>query len=197
MNGIQENLKCECVLNAIVRTGTEKGKRKGNQCFFQNQTCFIKIDSKTHGVVYAMIDLVDYKRIKNHTWGITKHGYIVTCDTQREFFPDRTSREAKLAHVIMNCNPNGDRNITVDHKDRNKLNNRKENLRVCSDLENKQNKGKYRNNKSGYKGVSWSTREKRWLVVVDAYGKDFYVGRFLDKEKAAEAYNKKRKELFK
>lgn len=62
------------------------------------------------------------------------------------------------------------------------------------------NRGRNKNNKSGYKGVHWSTRDKRWVsrinLTIDGIPKVFSLGNYLTKEAAAEAYNKKAKELF-
>ena len=50
----------------------------------------------------------------------------------------------------------------IDHVDGNKLNNHWSNLRYCSYSDNNKNRGKYKNNKSGEKGVTWDELNKTW-----------------------------------
>lgn len=59
----------------------------------------------------------------------------------------------------------------IDHIDRNKSNNRLENLRLVTHKQNMQNKGKQRRNRSGYNGVSWDANSQSWRgQYVDAAG---------------------------
>lgn len=54
----------------------------------------------------------------------------------------------------------------VDHINRNRSDNRKENLRLATRQENNCNRGTYRNNTSGYKGVWMERKTKTWYVKV-------------------------------
>ena len=63
---------------------------------------------------------------------------------------------------------------------RNKLDNRKENLRTCSDQENMCNRTKQSNNTSGYKGVSWDKKLCKWLAKITYKRKQIYLGIFND-----------------
>lgn len=78
----------------------------------------------------------------------------------------------------------------VDHKDMNKLNNRCDNLRVCSRSDNYANQKAYKTNTSGYKGVNYMPRIKKWVARVQVEGERIYLGVFSTKRDAAEAYNK-------
>jgi hypothetical protein len=76
-----------------------------------------------------------------------------------------------------------------DHKDRlNTLDNRRNNLRVTLN-QNQQNVGKYKNNTSGFKGVYWSTRDKKWEAQIKVNGENIYLGLFPTAELAALAYD--------
>lgn len=83
----------------------------------------------------------------------------------------------------------------VDHCNGNGLDNRRKNLRKCTRFQNAHNRGKNKNNKSGYKGVYWSTRDRKWKVKIMKNRKEYQVGLFTDKEKAARAYDERAKEL--
>ena len=84
----------------------------------------------------------------------------------------------------------------VDHINRNGLDNRKKNLRLCSHSQNGINRPFQKNNSSGFKGVHKYKYGGKWEVSIEKGGKNFYVGVFSDKKEAALAYNKKAKELF-
>ena len=74
----------------------------------------------------------------------------------------------------------------IDHIDGNKLNNKISNLRECTSSQNGQNKKRPKNNTSGYKGVSWHIRQKKYTASIQINGKLKYLGSFA---KAIDAYN--------
>jgi hypothetical protein len=80
-----------------------------------------------------------------------------------------------------------------DHKDRNKLNNTKDNLRPCTMEENSSNSGP-RNKASGLKGVH-RTASGKWQAMIWHDGKNHGIGSFDTCREAAIAYNKKAIEL--
>jgi hypothetical protein len=73
----------------------------------------------------------------------------------------------------------------ADHKNHDTLDNRRDNLRKCTQAQNLRNQRLRKDNKSGYKGVSWHTRANRWRVTIQ--GK--YVGNFIRLKEAAHAYD--------
>lgn len=77
----------------------------------------------------------------------------------------------------------------VDHINGNGLDNRKENLRFCSNRENSFNSKHRVNAKSKYKGVSWCSRTKRWQTALRIAKKSIWLGRFKIQQEAAKAYN--------
>lgn len=72
----------------------------------------------------------------------------------------------------------------VDHKDTDRVNNKWSNLRDVSKSVNLRNRLRFKNNKSGTTGVSWSTREKRWCATILSEGKRVFLGYFDYKEDA-------------
>jgi hypothetical protein len=83
----------------------------------------------------------------------------------------------------------------VDHINGNVLDNRKSNLRICTNAENCRNTGPYKNNKSGYRGVSWHKRDKEWRAQIKHNGKVIWISAHKDKEEAARARDTKALEL--
>ena len=78
-------------------------------------------------------------------------------------------------------------NQEIDHKDLNKLNNLRNNLRICVHGQNEHNKNKRSNTSSKFKGVSFSNN--KWLAEIRVNGKRINLGRYDEEIKAAEMYN--------
>ena len=93
-------------------------------------------------------------------------------------------QEHRLAWLYVHGEfPSGEKSL-IDHIDGNKINNRLDNLRVCSDFENQRNTGKRVTNTSGFKGVSWDQRTKKWKAQMYLDGKKITIGRYSVKEDA-------------
>lgn len=88
--------------------------------------------------------------------------------------------------------------MQVDHINGNTLDNRRANLRICTNAENNSNKSKHRDNRSGFKGVyyfSWGNRKNRWCARLSHLGKNTHIGYFKTKKEAAIAYDKFAKKI--
>lgn len=75
----------------------------------------------------------------------------------------------------------------IDHKDTNRSNDAWGNLRPATTIQNLANRSRGRNNKSGYKGVSWSEK-KKWRAVIGIDNKMVHLGYFDDPKLAHDAY---------
>lgn len=76
----------------------------------------------------------------------------------------------------------------IDHIDRNPTNNRFVNLRAVTQSENMHNLGKYKCNKSGYKGVTYEKCRKKWYASIKTNNVQKNLGRFSTPEEASAAY---------
>jgi hypothetical protein len=76
----------------------------------------------------------------------------------------------------------------IDH--RNKLDNRRSNLRRATKQQQKGNEGLRRDNISGFRGVSRYKSTGKWRSQICINGKVTHLGLFLTKIEAAKAYNK-------
>ena len=76
----------------------------------------------------------------------------------------------------------------VDHIDCNPLNNRRGNLRLATPSQNGTNQSRPKNNTSGFKGVHWDKRAKKWMATIRINGKKTYLGLFATPELAYAAY---------
>jgi HNH endonuclease len=74
----------------------------------------------------------------------------------------------------------------VDHRDTDKANDRWINLREASSAENNSNRRMFKNNTSGFKGVSWDRKAQKWRVQIQRCGSKIFLGfRYTPEEGAA------------
>lgn len=110
---------------------------------------------------------------------VTKKGYRVVTLNYIQY----------MAHVIAWILHYGEvRPQMLDHINGVKDDNRIDNLRLSDDVTNQQNRGKPKNNTSGYKGVCWCVQTQKWQAIIKADGKRLHLGRYLTKEQAYQAY---------
>ena len=117
---------------------------------------------------------------------VDNRGYIIVTLDKRIY----------RAHRIIFLYHHGYMPKEVDHIDTIRSNNKIENLRPATSSQNSQNNSKRSDNTSGYKGVSWNKKRKSWKVQIQKNYVNMIVGHFEDLIMAAEAYDKKAKELF-
>lgn len=79
--------------------------------------------------------------------------------------------------------------MDTDHKNGNGLDDRRDNLRICSRSQNAMNRGTNKNNKSGFKGVSWHKLTQKWQARLGVEGKRKYLGCFDSQQEAAFIYD--------
>lgn len=127
----------------------------------------------------VLIDDDAFERVSKLAWWITPQGYAVT----RPPSGSRARKTVSMHRFIINA-PDGSE---VDHINRNKLDNRKCNLRLCTHSENCRNEGKRRGCSSQHRGVSWNKRKGRWQVVIRVNGKLEWRGWYESEAEAAEA----------
>ena len=120
------------------------------------------------------------KKIKkgSKTGHLDKDGYWQICIDYKNY------RAHRLVFLYMEgyLPENG-----IDHIDRNKLNNRRNNLREVSQTCNRRNCNIYKANKSGVTGVCWYKRDKKWEVSIRNFGKKIFCGYFENIIDAAKA----------
>ena len=83
----------------------------------------------------------------------------------------------------MDC-PDG---MVVDHINHDRIDNRKENLRVCSIRRNTMNQSRSKNNTSGVTGVGWDKKSNKWIAYIKVNYRQITLGRFSNIDDAIEA----------
>lgn len=122
-----------------------------------------------------ILDKNDKHLLEIRTWFIHKSSGYVACKLNNKF--------VTLHRMIM-----GFPNMQVDHINRNKLDNRRENLRLVYPSENNLNKGLPRNNSSGFKGVAKHKKNGTYVAYIGKIPR-IYLGSYRTKEDAAYVYD--------
>jgi hypothetical protein len=105
---------------------------------------------KKEVVGVAFVDDSDAELVKGHTWCLMRNGYAATRSNKRLVY---------LHRLLM-----GEPKKQVDHRDRNKLNCQRLNLRTGSDANNKENVPGRENRTSRFRGVFFESKSGRWLT---------------------------------
>jgi hypothetical protein len=137
----------------------------------------------------------DYDLLLGYTWYLDGHGYAQTSILKAgRIRMDTPGRTLLGMHRLVMGLQYGDKR-QVDHINGNTLDNRRENLRVCTQQQNMQNSKKRRTNTSGYKGVSWHKRDKKYRAQIRKDGKNKSLGCFDTPQEAHQAYCEASQEL--
>ncbi len=135
---------------------------------------------------FAIVDAEDYSFLSRWKWQHSNNGYALRTTNVGGRVKNGGKRVTILMHRLILQPPDG---MVVDHINGNKLDNRRENIRISSQSENCQSRRMAKNNTSGFKGVSWGERSKKWLSYITIKGKLKLLGEFKDPISAAIAYN--------
>jgi hypothetical protein len=129
---------------------------------------------------FAIVDDEDFKWLNQWNWQLSWNGYAIRQQHIR-LGVNKYSHKCVRMHRLINRTPIG--GIT-DHINRNKLDNRKANLRNANKSLNSINRDKQPNNKSGTRGVYWDKFNDKWRAELKINGVKKSLGRFLDKDDA-------------
>jgi hypothetical protein len=132
---------------------------------------------------FTKVSNADFHRIEHIKWHVAYNGYVHGYDSS-------TGRQVLLHRVIMNT-PKG---MQTDHISGDKKDNRRCNLRICTQYQNKAN-SKARKGRR-YKGVTWCPLNKRWRSRIRIGTRLYDFGLFSVAEDAARAYDAKAKEEY-
>lgn len=161
-----------------LKVASHRGERIGaSRCFIRDGVGYIRL---TQGR-YALVDPKDIERLSKWSWsfsgvnGYARRGERTSADKQKTIYMHRE---------ILKCPDN----VEVDHANRNKLDNRRSNLRLATSRQNKINKATI-NRTSGYRGVFWHEKSRMWFAKIGINSKSKNLGYFASKKEAAKAYD--------
>lgn len=141
---------------------------------------------------FALVDDEDYERINQWKWQENRDGYAFR---SHYWYEDgiKKQRGMYMHREVMGAKKGEE----LDHKNRNKLDNRKSNLHLTDRVGNCRNRGVMSHNTSGVSGVHWLESKRRWIVRIgDGSSKRIYVGSFRDKRLAIEARKRAERQLW-
>ena len=133
----------------------------------------------------VMVDAADFEWLNKYRWRTTggTKGYVHT----------RIKRKTVYMHRLIMNPPEGK---VVDHKNGNVWDNRRCNLRDCTQAQNSMNSRARTGTSSIFKGVNWNKKARKWGAAIVFRGKAMRLGFYTDEAEAARAYDRKARELF-
>lgn len=161
---------CGCLHEENLDGLWKKKKKKRNKYEVVGNTVYVEVEKTKEKII---CDLDVWENLKGYYWYLDGHGYPMTMLPRK--------KKAFMHKMIMKENVSE----VVDHINRNKLDNRKENLRYTTIVVNAQNRSLQSNNKSGHVGVY--KVKNHWVAWIGAYCKRIYLGSFKTKEEAIKA----------
>lgn len=126
----------------------------------------------------ALCDRADFERLSKHLW--TEHKSKAGVSYARCVLSHKPRRRIFMHTLLVGPGR--------DHKNGNGLDNRRSNLRDCTNAENARNKAKYEGT-SRFKGAHWDKRKRQWSACIWTKGKSLWLGYFRDEEDAAIHYD--------
>lgn len=182
--------ECECGNKAEVKgINLDSGTTKSCGCYAKDLTIersrkyneydfiddYVIIRDEKDNEMY--IDLDDFNRLECTKYWITP--------TKTGGYPcyKKEDKYMLIHRDVMNMGEY-DGEIMVDHINRNRLDDRKSNLRVVNCIENARNSNLQINNTSGISGVQWHKRDERWYSTIGINGDKIHLGSFNNKEEA-------------
>jgi len=173
-SGVQETSIARVIHAAEKEMGPALKKLTGvdvrrQQRLFENPTIPL-----SRGKV-AIVSPEDYERLAKHSWYFGHRGYAM----RSKNMPDGRRKTVSMHREILGSRLDEE----VDHKNRNRLDNQRSNLRVLGHSANLHNRGAY--GSSGVAGVSWDKRKKKWRAEIGRNGKRAWLG-YHDTKAAAE-----------
>ena len=164
-------------ISSIIKK--RSGKRSKNNFYFCEKYIYIIIKDRV-----CVTNIRFAKKVTKYSWCLTNHGY-----------PQANIKNKRMTMHRYLYGKKDD--LVIDHKNRNKLDNRIKNIRFTTQAMNVFNA--VRKNKSGFRGVGWShhcNKTNPWSAKIEFEGIIYNLGYFNTPEKAFEARVKKEVELF-
>lgn len=141
----------------------------------------------------AIVDADDYEFLMQWNW------YALWSRGTQTFYAVRGVKNNKgrtipfpMHRAVMPCEPG----FVNDHINGDTLDNRKSNLRCATNSENLCNRRLQSNNTSGFRGVGWVKKDKRWRARLKVDGQEIVLGYFKTAEEAAKAYDEGARKVY-
>lgn len=162
-SSFDEKPLCQTHYNLAYKTGDPYSKpgKKNTNTFIEKDNHMMGITKS--GIEY-LFDKEDYPLVSSSSWCLSKTGYLVARINKKT---------VKLHRLLLDA----DKDLVVDHKNRNPLDNQKSNLRITTSKNNSRNTTVSRSNNLKHLGVSKS-RDKKYRARIMVDGKELHLGVF-------------------
>lgn len=148
--------------------------------------------------VDVLVDDDNFEELNKYKWRLTKQGYA-----SRSLSSAGNKKRGVIVLMHRQIMKVTDRKQKVDHLNHNILDNRKQNLRICTHAENLRNHTSHRDSRSEYLGVSIQHQKYKDKIYISisaqihtSDGKKLHIGCYTTEHEAARAYDRKAIELF-
>lgn len=174
---------CKVHYMRLKRTGSlelQPNKRSTkNEWYIKDDYVELVITNRKGEKQTFLVDKDIYEEIKDYRWCYVNY--------KNTHFYCKNVTLGYLHRYVLGLPKNRTNDIVSDHINRNTLDCRRSNLRVCTIAENNLNQSIRKNCRSGVKGVHWNKRERAWKVEIKYKGQYKYLGRYKDFEEAKKA----------
>lgn len=158
-----------------------------NDYFIKENVVYIHLENKIGETCQTKVDLNSLEILKKIDvkwnpvkWPNSDNIYVQAYNRNKEL-----GSSTLILHRLLTNAPKG---VKVDHKNHNTLDNRSENLRLSTSIENGQNREKAQaDSKTGIRGIHWDERLKKWIAQATINREKIYLGTFSEILKAQEA----------
>jgi len=138
----------------------------------------IKLTQNQH----ALVDDDDFAELDKYKWYACWNKVMKSFYAMRKIPIGNNKRVTVSMHRVIMCPPE---KLVVDHIDHNTLDNRKSNLRICTQSQNLINRRTFKkNNTTNVLGVCWHKNNKKWVAYIGINKKRIYLGCFNNTEEA-------------
>lgn len=180
--------ECECggtstVPTAQLRNGNTQScgcmsgtREKVGNAYIDMGDHLVGIDSKGNEF---MIDHEDHSLVSEYTWFVEESGYVYA-----RLCPN--SGKTALHRFLLEIT---DTHVWVDHRNHNKSDNTRQNIRVATPTENNMNR-------SNVKGVYYDPKRDKWQARIRFQGRNLSLGRFKTEEEALAVRKQAEQEYF-
>ena len=147
----------------------------------------INISTRKYPNTFTIVDDDMFDYLNQWKWMLNAQGYAIRNLLLKE------GEGIIRMHRVINNTPE---DLQTDHINRNKLDNRRCNLRSVTNRENAFNVSTRKNSLSGHKGITWHKKAKKWETYIQVFDKKIHLGVFINIESAIKVREEAERKYF-